>query len=151
MQSLFGRFLQEPQSKEEGQKLVNDECSFVEQLQVPEYMVNAERYAPENTPEHQAPTAPVIELKVQVPEDLEQGQSVCTQGPHGPIKVPPPANIKGGESFQCRLAPPPELKITVPQGFKGSSLIFETDDGNRISVPVPKGKGPGDVLYVTPP
>jgi len=90
-------------------------------------------------------------LKVDVPANYELGRQVCTQGPHGPIEVQLPVDIKCGETFHCHLAPPPELKVVVPPGFTGSSLVFKLQDGSHISIPVPRGKRPGEVFYVTPP
>merc|ERR1711920_360630 len=92
-----------------------------------------------------------ISFDVELAEDPTPGQLVRTHGPHGPVDVPAPANMKAGDTFQCRLKPPPELKVTVPPGFTGSSMIFKVNDGSKISVAVPKDKNPGDVIYVRPP
>jgi len=125
--------------------------SFVEELKAPEFVVKAETRMSYMHLGRLVPVAPVIDLQAQAPQDFQPGQQVSIQGPHGTIDVQPPASTKGGDFFQCHLAPPPELKVTVPPGFTGSSLMFQRADGSHISVPVPSGKCPGDAFYVAPP
>jgi len=124
---------------------------LAEKLPIPETVVCAERYEPDSMPKNHAHTAIEIDINVELTQDPSDGELVRTQGPHGPIDVPAPPNSKAGQTFQCRLKPPAELKVTVPPGFTGSSMIFEVDGGSKIAVSVPSGKKPGDVLYVRPP
>lgn len=93
----------------------HDEYSLVEELEVPAFVVNSERYVPDATPKYQVLALPGIHLTGKV------------------------------------LTPPPELKVTIPEGFDGSSLVFELDNRRQISVPVPRGKCPGESFYVKPP
>merc|ERR1712176_128028 len=137
--------------KGKGHQLPNNPFSFVEELPAPEFVVKAESKTPYTLLGRLVPVAPVIDLQAQAPQDFQPGQKVHVDGPHGTIDVELPASIKGGQMFQCHLAPPPELKVTVPPGFIGSSLMFQQADGSHISVPVPGGKRPGDIFYVTPP
>merc|ERR1712176_1744180 len=74
---------------------------------------------------HQLPNNPfsfVEKLQAPAPQDFQPGQKVHIEGPHGTIDMELPASIEGGQIFQCHVAPPPELKVTVPPGFIGSSL-----------------------------
>lgn len=130
---------------------VNNPFSFVEELEPLDFVVSAERHKIGSKLHRPVPVAPAIDLQVQVPEDFEPGQKVFTQSPHGTIEVEPPAGIKGGETFQCQLAPPAALKVTVPPGFTGSSLMFRLTDGSHISVPVPSETRPGEVITVGQP
>jgi len=96
-------------------------------------------------------TAP-IQLQVNLGMDYQPGQKVIAQGPHGPIQMEPPADVKPGTTLTARLAPPPDIRIHVPPGLKaGSEMKFQRSDGVTIAVRVPKGMGPGDHFDVTPP
>mmetsp|Transcript_30147 Transcript_30147/g.64166 ORF Transcript_30147/g.64166 Transcript_30147/m.64166 type:complete len:232 (+) Transcript_30147:74-769(+) len=102
--------------------------------------------------EYQALSTRPIELTVQLGLDFQPGMKVIAQGPHGPIQLTPPADVKPGSSLTARLAPPPDLRVTVPSGLKaGQEMKFVRSDGVTIAVPVPKGLGPGDTFDVTPP
>merc|ERR1712113_1142368 len=137
--------------KGKGHQVANNPFSFVEKLQAPEFVVKAVSNPPGTHLGRLVPVAPVIDLQAQAPHDFQPGQKTHIEGPHGTIDMELPASIEGGQIFQCHLAPPPELKVTVPPGFVGSSLMFQQADGSHISVPVPRGKCPGDIFYVTPP
>merc|ERR1711879_381225 len=85
-----------------------------------------------------------------IPKDYKPGQPIQPQGPHGLFTLIPPS-AKPGEKLTFKLEPPPDMKVTIPKDYEEGTLLFDTTRGERISVAVPDGLGPGDSFEVAPP
>lgn len=100
-----------------------------------------------------------LELSFRAPEDnavLQSGQPVCVQGPHGPIMVPLPADVKPGQQCSFRIGPQPNsdpgYEVTVPDGASsGEAVQFQGAGGESLNAVVPEGKKPGEKFHVNVP
>merc|ERR1712183_1067827 len=71
-------------------------------------------------------------------------------GPHGPMKVPPPAGLAPGSEAAIRLGPP-GMNVVIPEGLRqGEPLQFQDPGGAMRQIIVPFGKKAGDTLEILP-
>merc|ERR1719245_225685 len=93
-----------------------------------------------------------MELLAKIPEDFQHGETLSIPGPHGPIEVDPPENLKPGEKFVYPLMAEYEFRVEAPPGAKpGLQMELERVDGVMISITVPPNVKPGDIFEVFPP
>jgi len=91
-------------------------------------------------------------LRFMAPDDAVAGSPVCVQGPHGPIKIPLPADVQPGKPASVRLGPPDAYTIPVPAGAEpGTTVHFTGEQGEMLHAVVPQGLKAGDELKVSPP
>lgn len=91
-------------------------------------------------------------LTFTAPADAAPGKPVCLQGPHGPIRVPLPADVQPNRPTSIRLGPPDHYTTTVPEGAApGSTIHFTGQGGEQLHAQVPPGAKQGDELKVSPP
>jgi len=91
-------------------------------------------------------------LSFMAPDDAAPGGPVCVQGPHGPIKIPLPADVQPGKPVSVRLGPPDHYTIPVPEGAEpGTTVHFTGEQGETLHAVVPQGLKAGDELKVSPP
>merc|ERR1719253_373483 len=89
------------------------------------------------------------DLNFNAPDPCEAGQLVCIQGPHGPLMVPLPDDVKPGQSIVFKIGPQNEdgYEVTVPEDAEpGSSVPFQGDDGETLFANVPPGVKPGETF-----
>merc|ERR1719181_2547300 len=77
------------------------------------------------------------ELSFKAPNtNVQPGQNVCVQGPHGPILVPLPEGVRPGQQCTIRLGPQADYgsyQVTVPEDASpGSHVQFQGKDGEIL-------------------
>jgi len=104
-------------------------------------------------PGHDFPVAETtwpLELSFVTPEN--PGDSVCLQGPHGPIMVPLPPDAKPGQQTKIQIGPQGDegaYEVGVPDGAApGDAVKFKGVSGEDFHANVPEGKKPGDKFRV---
>merc|ERR1719352_2163177 len=100
--------------------------NLVQELAGVRFTVDSEKaQSPANGPDtdFEALATPPLELNLKLGEDYQTGQRLFAQGPHGPIEVEAPPDAQPGKVLTYRLGPPPDLRITVPQGLKGGQTM----------------------------
>jgi len=110
-------------------------------------------------PEAPMPMVRVLPVQATLPQDLHftvppgcrPGQTLCVQGPHGPLHVEAPPGCKPGERRTVRLAAPFIHEVFVPAGAKpGDSVSFLGPKDEELTAVVPPGARPGQVFQVSP-
>lgn len=90
---------------------------------------------------------------VELPSEVQIGQSVTVSGPHGRrMEVDPPSYARPGMKLHLKLAPSPEIRIQLPPGKRpGTQMKVRKADGIEISVMIPEGVQPGGFFGAAPP
>jgi len=91
-------------------------------------------------------------LNFEAPMDAAPGKPVCIQGPHGPIMIPLPDDVKPGQPCAIRLGPQEHYTIPVPEGVEPGGMIeFKGAQGEMLHAILPPGLKAGDEFKVAPP
>lgn len=92
------------------------------------------------------------DLTFRAPKGCVPGQTLCVQGPHGPLYVQAPPGVTAGRACTLRLAAPWHQEVFVPAGAKpGQKVQFLGPHDEQLEAVVPPGKKPGQVFQVSPP
>jgi len=91
-------------------------------------------------------------VEVSIPEAWKVGEKVPAQGPHGRIFFELPETCQPGARQVIHVKPVPDMRVEVPPGLKeGQAMLFQREDGTKISIVIPEGKHEGDTFDVVPP
>lgn len=105
--------------------------------------------------QHQIPLARTTQpqtLTFIAPADAVPGKPVCVQGPHGPLRIPLPADVQPNKECSIRLGPPDQYTVKVPEGAgPGTPIQFKGTQGESLHTACPAGLKAGDEFKVSPP